>query len=169
MALMDKLDSQILVGTNGLLTGTILANHNATAVTGYAGYKSDLAFSRVDGKWATSVADLRVLMGSATYGHAAAVYRGNNADQSALDEIADRTGGVRVSSHVPAASGNKQNALVRLGMRMDYVAPMWEGVTLIPDEITKAANGQIVITAVLLYAAKLLRADGFYKRQTQHS
>ena len=32
-ALSDALDKQILVGTEGLLTGTKLANHNTTAVT----------------------------------------------------------------------------------------------------------------------------------------
>ena len=54
-------------------------------------------------------------------------------------------------------------------MRADMVAPVWEGVTIIPDEVTKAANGQIVITAVMLHAVKILRTDGFYKQQTQHS
>ena len=34
-------------------------------------------------------------------------------------------------------------------------------MTLIPDEVTKAANGQIVVTAVMLYAVKVLRAAGF--------
>ena len=65
--------------------------------------------------------------------------------------------------------GNKQNVVIRLGSRRDMVAPIWEGVTLIPDEITKAANGQIVVTAVMLYSVKLLRAAGFYKQQTQHA
>ena len=79
------------------------------------------------------------------------------------------TAGLKVSSHVPAAASNKQNAVIRLGMRRDMVAPVWEGVTLIPDEITKAANGQIVVTAVMLHAVKILRAEGFYKQQTQHA
>ena len=49
------------------------------------------------------------------------------------------------------------------------VAPVWENVALIPDEITKAANGQIVITAVMLHAVKVLRAAGFYKQESQHA
>ena len=49
------------------------------------------------------------------------------------------------------------------------VAPIWEGLSLIPDEVTKAASGQIVITAVLLHAVKVVRAAGFYKLQTQHA
>ena len=48
------------------------------------------------------------------------------------------------------------------------VCAIWDGVTLIPDEITKAISGGIVITAVMLYACQILRADGFYKQQTQH-
>ena len=79
------------------------------------------------------------------------------------------TGGVRVSAHVPAAASNKQNAVIRLGMRMDAVAPLWEGVTLIEDSVTKSSMGQIQITAVLLFALKILRKDGFRKQQTQHS
>ena len=34
------------------------------------------------------------------------------------------TGGVRVSAHVPDASSNRQNAIVRLGQRRDMVAPI---------------------------------------------
>ena len=169
-ALADKLDDEILTGTNGLLTGTILANHNVAALTNYAGYRERTGYARVDGSFAGSIADIRLLMGSETYGHAATQFRSDTAgDRAALEDLVSVTGGVRVSAHVPAVASNKQNVLVRLGMRRDYVAPMWEGVTLIPDEITKAASGQIVITAVMLYAIKLLRADGFFKQQVQHA
>ena len=169
-ALADKLDQEILAGGSGLLNGTILANHAASAITSYASYRSELAYGRVDGTFAGSVGELKVVMGAATYGHAAAAFRSTNAgDRAALEDLMSVTGGVKVSAHVPAVSGNKQNVVIRLGSRRDYVAPIWEGVTLIPDEITKAASGQIVVTAVMLYSAKLLRAEGFFKQQTQHA
>ena len=41
--------------------------------------------------------------------------------------------------------------------------------TLIPDEITQAQQGEIKVTAVLLYAVKILRADGFAKVEVQHA
>ena len=167
--LADKLDSEIMQGTNGLLTGTILDNHNVSSETGFSDYISDFGYTRVDGQFAASGADVRLVMGSATYAHAGGQYRHANADDVALDRLTEITGGVRVSAHVPAVASTKQNVLIRLGMRRDYVAPVWGGVTLIPDEVTKAANGQIVLTAVLLYAAKLLRAGGFYKQQSQHA
>ena len=168
-ALSDKLDQQILAGSEGLFNGTNLPNNNVSAVTSYALYKAGLAYGRVDGKWASGVGDLRIIMGSGTYAHAATQYRGNNADQSALDELEAKTGGVKVSDHVPAVASSKQNALIRLGMRRDMVAPIWEGVTLIPDEVTKASSGQIVVTAVMLHAVKILRTGGFHKQQTQHA
>ena len=170
MALADGLgeavDKEVISGTNGLLSGTNLANHNVNAVTSYANYVSNFGFSRVDGRYAGMVSDIRVVLGSATYAHAGTVYRNNSVDRTALDRLMEVTGGVQVSAHVPAVA---QNGIIRLGMRRDMVCPLWEGVTIIPDEVTKAATGEIVITAVLMHATKIIRTDGFYKQQTQHA
>ena len=169
-ALGDALDKQILVGTNGLLTGTNLANQNVAANTTYALYRSQLAYGRVDGVFAGRVGDIRVLMGSEIYGNAAGKFRSDNAgDRAALEDLMAVTGGVKVSAHVPDVASAKQNTVIRLGSRRDMVAPIWEGITLIPDEVTKAASGQIVVTAVMLYAVKVIRAGGFYKQQVQHA
>ena len=169
-ALADALDKQILTGTAGLLTGTYLANHAVTSVTTYANYRSLFAYGRVDGTYASGVGDIRIVMGSDTYAHAAGVFRSDNAgDRAALEDLMSVTGGVRVSAHVTNPSSERQNNIIRLGMRRDMVAPIWEGVTLIPDEVTLAANGQIKVTAVMLYAVKILRVAGFWKQQSQHA
>ena len=167
--LSDGLDKQILAGTNGLLTGTHLPDHTVNAVSDFAHYVSELAYGRVDGRYASTAKELRVVMGADTYAHAGGEYRNTSVDRSALDRLMEITGGVRVSAHVPVVNNEKQNVVIRRGMARDMVAAVWEGVTLIPDEITKAANGQIVVTAVMLHAVKLLRAGGFYKQQTQHA
>lgn len=164
----DKLDKEIIQGTNGLLTGTNLANHAEAAASTYANYVAKLLYGRVDGQYAGDLADIRVVMGSDTFGNAATKLP-TNGEENALARIRNDSSGVRVSAHVPAAASNKQNALVRLGTRRDYVAPVWGAVTLIPDEITKADRGQIQLTAVLLHAVKLLRSGGFYKQETNHS
>ena len=166
-ALSDGLDKEIIAGTNGLLNGTVLANHNVTAATSFDLYMAGLVYGRVDGKYASTSSDIKLLLGSHAYGHAGRTYRNTTVDRTALDRMMEVTGGVRVSAHVPAAGSNRQNALIRLGMRRDMVAPVWEGITLIPDEVTKAASGQIVVTAVMLHAVKVLRAAGFYKQQIQ--
>lgn len=170
-ALGDSLDEQILAGGDGLLTGTNLANHPAddNAVTTYAEYIEDLAYGRVDGRYANMTSDLRIVLGAASYGHAGSSYRNASVDRTALDRLMELTAGVRVSAHVPAVASNKQNAIVRRGARLDMVAPIWEGVTLIPDEVTKAGSGEIVVTAVMLHAVKILRVAGFHKQELQVS
>ena len=166
-ALMDKYDDEILSGTNGLLTATNLANHNVNTETTYALYRSQFAYGRVDGKYASRTADLRIVMGSGTYEHAAAQYRGNNDNMDALMALEGAVSGVRVSAHVPAVASTKQNNVIRLGMRRDMVAPIWEGIQLINDEVTQAKRGRLIITAVMLVAIKIVREAGFYKQQTQ--
>ena len=167
--LADGLDKQIIAGSDGLLTGTNLADNAASAVTTFAKYIADFGFSRIDGRYASMTSDLKIVMGSGTYAHAGAVYRNTSVDRTALDRLMELTGGVRVSGHVPAVAGNKQNSIIRRGMDMSMVAPVWEGVTIIPDEVTKASEGQIQITAVMLHAVKLLRSDAWYKQESQHA
>ena len=165
--LEEKLDKD-LVGV--LLRGTNLANHAATGVTSFADYLSQFGHARVDGRYAAALGDVRTVMGSATYAHAGGQYRSNNADYSALDAIDRKTAGIRVSAHVPAVASKKQNAVIRLGMHDRAVLQvLWDGITLIPDEVTKAKTGEISITAILLAATKILRADSFYKQETQHA
>ena len=167
MALSDALDAEIVNGTDGLLNGTNLANHNVSAATTYDLFLSQFGFARVDGRYAGSVADIRTVMGAGSYAAAGAKYRGNNGDRTAASELERLTAGLRVSAHVPAVVSTKQNNIVRLGTRRDMVSPLWEGPVLIPDEVTQAKKGEIVITAVLLHAVKIIRSDGFFKQQVQ--
>ena len=164
----DKLDEEVLAGTEGLFTGTKLQNHARNSASDYAHYVANLLYARVDGTYAGDLSDIRVLMGSDTFGNAATKLP-TNGEVNALARIRNDSAGVRVSAHVPDAANNKQEAVVRLGTRRDMVAPVWGAVTLIPDEVTKAAEGQVVLTAVLLHAVKILRTGGFYKQETNHS
>ena len=100
MGLADGLDKEIIAGTNGLLTGTNLANHNVSTETTYPLYRSQFAYSRVDGRYASMTADIRAILGSDTYAHAASQYRGNNDNVDALMSLQGALGGVKVSAHV---------------------------------------------------------------------
>ena len=168
MGLEEGLDDDAISGTNGLLTGTNLSNNNVTTATTFALFVSQFLYGRVDGRYAAMQSDVRSVVGSATYAHAGATYQATP-HLSALDVIDSKSGGVRVSAHVAAADNNhRQNAVVRLGMRRDAVQPMWNGVTIITDEVTLSGKGEIEITAVLLMNTRILRAAGFHKQQTQH-
>ena len=169
--LADGLDDAILTGTNGLFTATNLPDNDVAAADTFDTYLSNLVWKQVEGRYAAMASDLRIVCGSGTFADLGSTYRNNSVDRSALDRLMELTGGVMVSAHVPAVdSNNRQDAVIMRGMSMTAVAPMWEGVTIIPDEVTKVANGQIVITAVMLYAVKILRtAAGLVKQGTQHS
>ena len=165
-ALSDKLDAEIIAGTDGLLAGTNLTKVAATNPTTYGGFKG-LVFDAIDGKFAWGSEDVRVLVAPLTLGHMSRSFLASADSRSADEALKAAAGGVRVSAHIPAAANSKQDTIARRGMRRDMVAPMWEGVTLIPDEITKASTGQIVVTAVMLYAVKILRTDGFRRVEVQ--
>ena len=170
--LSDGLDKEILRGTSGLFAGTNLPNNNQTANDTFDTYLSHLCWDQIDGRYAATPGDLSMVVGAETLKDMGQTYRNTSVDRSALDRLMELTSGVRVSAHVPAADGttHRQNVVVRRGGSMTAVAPIWEGITLIPDEVTKAANGQIVITAVMLYAFKVLRTGaGLVKQQVDHS
>lgn len=166
-ALADELDEVVL---DDLLTGNTLAANAAGAADSYASYRKRFVYDRIDGTYAAEANELKLIVGSTTYSAMAASYRAPASDMNALGAIMVETGGIRVSAHAPAASNaNKQNGVVRLGMRQDYAIGLWEGVQIIPDEITMASTGEILLTSVMLYAKKLLRAGGFAKVEAQHS
>ena len=165
--LSDGLDDQILSGTNGLFTGTVLANHNVTAQTSWDLYLSQLVYGRIDGRYASTSGDLKMVMGAATYGDMGATYRNTSVDRTVLDRVMEVTGGVRVSAHVPGPASKRQNVVIKRGMTSSMVAPVWSGIEMIPDEVTLAGNGQIKITAIMLFAVKLLREDDYFKQQIQ--
>ena len=166
MGLSEALDAQVQAAIVSDVTRT-----NRGSVSDYSHYKS-LITGRVDGRFAASESDVRAIMGTATFTHSNTVYKSSESDESSVDAIRRMSGGLRVSAHVGAVSGHKQDVILRRGARMDAVAPLWAGVdldsSLITDNFTKASTGKIVITANLLAAFKIIRAAGFARIQTQH-
>lgn len=118
-------------------------------------------YGAVDGRYAPDTMQTRVLAGLATYQRFGGLYRTNESDRSAVEHTRTITGGLRASAHVAAPANSKQKAIVRLGSRMDAVTAIWEGATLIRDEVTKAAEGQIVLTMVLRFAHFTIRPEAF--------
>lgn len=163
MALSDKLDSYII----GQLIGDTTID-KATAPTKALTYPQTLtefAYGRVDGTWVSGPGDVFHVVNSVAYSTMAALYQ-NTARGSALEMIMEKTAGLRVSAHVAAASSNVSTGIARLGSRRDAVAPIWQGVLLLDDQITKASTGEIVITAVMMANFQLLRKGGFYLTQS---
>ena len=115
--LQEKLDQQAISGTDGLLTSTNLDNNNVSATSTFALYLSGLLYGRVDGRYARTPSDVKMILGQGTFAHASAAFKGNNSDESGVERLQEKSGGLMVSAHTPAVSGNKQNALI----------PPWHG------------------------------------------
>ena len=169
-ALADELDDQILTNTsNGLFSGSNLDDHDASAVGTFVTLKKRVVYDAIDGKYANNAGDLRVVLGSASYAFAGGVYRGNNSDVDALESITSKVAGIRVSSHVPAVASNKQELVVARGTAQHVAVALWQGMDLIEDPFSLAKSGEVILTARMLHAIKILRKDGFRKVEIQHS
>ena len=169
-ALADELDDQILTNsTNGLFSGSNLADNDASAVGTFVTLKKRIVYDAIDGRYAANAGDLRVVLGSASYAFAGGIYRGNNSDVDALESIMGKVAGVRVSSHVPAVASNKQELVVARGTAQHVAVALWNGMDLIEDPYSMAKSGEVILTARMLHAIKILRKDGFRKVEIQHS
>ena len=138
-----------------------------TTTSNFAHYKSRLT-SSVDGRLAGMESDVKMLIGSPTLVHGETLYKSSESPESAIDLLRRASGGVKVSAFVPGVSSNRQDILVRKGSRMDAVAALWDRV-IIDDNVTKASSGEVVLTAVLYAAFKVVRTDGFARLQVQHT
>ena len=162
--LSEALDSQVISRLE-----TDVTQSAASAADTFLTYRSRLIYGLIDGRRTKTESDIKLLLGADTLADMSDLYRGaGGQDQSAVDSLRELAGGVRASAHIAATSAHKQDTLVRRGSGMDFAAPIWRNVALIPDEISGAGKGEIKVTAVLLAAFKVTRAGGFARVQAQH-
>ena len=158
-----RLTRQVVVGDDGLLDGTNLANHNVTAQL--PRMHSIAPNSRMGARRRHLChfgrSDLRIVMGSGYLRPRGQRSTGETTiTRMRWQSLMAATGGnPGESAHVPAASFQQAKRHRPVwGSRRDAVAAIWQGISLIPDEITKAKSGQVVITAVMLHAVKILQS-----------
>lgn len=166
-AMQDELDKQILVGdgTSPNLAGLfddgsgITVPSNATTEADFAAYNAIVADS-VDGIYAASEGDVSVLFGVATLRHARRAIATGTAI-SGLDRVMGVAAGFMSSAHVADVASKNQSAMLRRGTLRAAVAPVWQGVQLIRDELSDAGKGWVHVTAVALYGFEVVRAAAF--------
>ena len=162
--LSEKLDAQFIaqVVTD---TGQIA---RADADT-FASYIENLLYKRIDGRYAMTESDIRLLLGTDTYSDLASTYRAAESAETALTHI--KAAGVmcRVSPHIPDVAATKQDCVVRRGLRQDAVIPIWQGVDILEDVYTGRGKGEIEISAVMQCNWKVTRVAGFIRHQVDIS
>ena len=172
--IVDGVNNQLLNGSgsgDGTLAGlfSLLDDPSAPAagVATYGKFNSEL-LSAIDGVNASERTDVRAVFGLDTYRLAGASFRANNSNDSALDLIERGFGGVRAPrAKVPAKASHVQQAVARLeNPAGDRVAamPTWGGLEIIRDVYgTNAAQGEIVLTALVLVGDVVLDAQGCFQ------
>ena len=155
-ACSDSLDDQALTGpgTGANLNGLFKIATDAAAggaVETFATGVSRFA-GLVDGQYAEGMADIRAAVGVNTFAHYASLFETNGgADGSLFDYLQMKLGALIVTKRVPAVASMAQKGIaVRQRGSQILEIPTWQGISLIRDELTKAAEGQVVVTAFML-------------------
>ena len=127
---------------------------NPTAVATFADYLSAV-YGAVDGRYAMSPAEIRMLVGSETFKHAAALFQ-TGSGNSAADRM-----NARVTPHMDAATNaNIQKAIISRS-RGRAVAPVWPTMSIIRDEFSAASTGQVKMILNILWNFKVLDESGY--------
>ena len=105
------------------------------------------------------LSEVCMVIGTTTFGHALTKSQAASGE-NAYEYLVRVGGGVNVSAQLPAVAAKNQ-VYIRTAMGSDAVAPIWQGIQLIRDPYTNAANGEIALTAIMLAGFKLLRKDAF--------
>ena len=168
----EQLDKQVLTGdgvapnVSGFLditAGELTVPGDATDEATVKDY-IDAITGVVDGKNAVSESEVKLLIGSPTLTHAGGKFITNTSD-TALEKVRNIAGGVRVSGHIPAMDASSKNQLAltaAAGMAGYAVAPMWgAGPSVIRDEISGAAKGEVALTILSFFNFAIARKDGF--------
>ena len=171
MALSAELDDQMINGAGagndleGLFDGLTAATADGTTLTFQHGI-AKLA-GLVDGLWATETAQIRQIVGVATYQLAAKVFAGsasNKGERPLADYLRDHSGGFRTNSRMPATASTKQGGLAfRSGVSgiRTAVCPHW-GRIGITDVYTGAAKAETSVTFHVLLGDVLVIQPSAY-------
>ena len=157
-AMMEAADKGVVAGdgtapnVNGFIN-KLTDPTNPSTESAFADYASARA-GLVDGRYAQSEDDVRILVGASTYAHAAGIYQ-TGSGTSALSRLSPR-----VSPHVPAVASTIQRAIASRSTNR-AVAPMWPSISLIRDSVSRSGEGEIVITAIALWNFAILDESGY--------
>jgi len=184
-ALSDAMDRQVLVGdgTAPNVTGLTAALTAPPDPTNEITYSDALAlwYDQVDGRYAMSSAGVRIAMAPDAYSILGQKFEANGAAMGSVLDWAEARGVLRVTHQLPGARSSVSTAIAsRVGGVADVteagaidevtftqattraaVAPVWEGVRMIRDEVTGAARGEVALTATMLFGFAVVRADEY--------
>ena len=170
-AMTDAMDDQVVNGdgsapdVSGFLNELTAPADPGAATTWNEWLKAHT--DQVDGLNAYRLSDLICTIGKEAFSYLETLFRTGAQDNgpraSAQEYVSSRIGGGMVSSRIPAPSSNIQLGLIA---KTSYpgrnaVAPIWRALELIRDPYTRASQGEVALTAIMLWNFKILRETGW--------
>ena len=172
-ALAEAIDRLVIAGSGeapqpaGLVDdgSGITAQDDPNGATAFRTIVGDIA-ALVDGRYARDLRDLALLVNSSTYAGFAIDELTNGSGLLLLDHLRDRTRGVSVSAHLPAADAMNTSPYLVAKQNLpgrSAVLAMWgAGPTLIRDVYSGAAKGEVSLTATALVDFQVVRPEAWY-------
>ena len=165
-AVSNAIDIDLLTRTGaGLLDlGTDPDTVPTGSATLAATFLKDL-YSGVDGAYARSVGDVRVLYGPETYSYAGGLAIATAHPETVIDKVSRIAGGVLVTDNAGAYASDRQEALIIKGpARRNCVGALWSGVQIIRDEVTRARQGEVRLHVIGMWDFAVVQAGGFIRK-----
>ena len=168
-AVQNAIDIDLLKRTDlGLLEFPADPTAPADATTA-AEFLADL-YSGVDGVYAGSVGDVRVLYGPETYAFAGGLVITANHPETVIDKVSRIAGGVLVTDNAGAYTGNRQEGLIIKGAaRRNCVGALWNGVQIIRDDVTRARQGEVRLHVIGMWDFAVVRTAGYVRKSYRTS
>ena len=178
-AISDQLDAQVVGAGDPRVRGFLATSANG-GLADYADPADVVTFAAaaeqaargVDGKYAGAESELSWVVGVSTYAKLASLIQSNDST-SATERLRRLLADFMASANIPAVASTIQSGIIaKLGAAdagMNAVAPIWEGLRLVSDEVTNADKGQIQVTAIALHNFAVLRPAGFVRTKLKLS
>ena len=170
--LMDKRDTLAIAGQAAVtnvspaVDGIINSLADPTDPTAESAYGDYLAAfdDSVDGKYAMTAEDVRLLVNANTYKHAMGLTIGMEARGGLLRDRLPMER-FRVSGNMPATAATIATAIAYAAgaEARGFMMPSWRGIQMITDPYTQAKAGRVILTAVNIVGFDMIDGAG-YKR-----
>ena len=120
--------------------------------------------SGVDGKYAVTDEQVRLLVNVDTWKHAMGLEAGTDGNSGLLRDVLPRER-FRASANMPATASTIATAIRYASgasaLARGMIVPVWRGIQLIIDPYTKAKAGQRVLTAIQLIGFAMVDASAY--------
>ena len=168
-AVSNAMDIDLLKRSSaGLLAFGSAPTAPADATTS-AEFLADI-YSGVDGVYASSVGQVRVLYGPETYAFAGGLVVVASHPETVIDKVSRISGGVFVTDNAGAYTGNRQEGLVIKGSaRRSCVGALWNGVQIIRDDVTRAREGEVRLHVIGMWDFAIVQTAGYVRKSYRRS